>query len=67
MDIIRLRDEASLTQKQLAELIGTKQPAIARIENGDVMPSVQMLTKIANALHLKLTINFMPEQQIQIH
>lgn len=67
MEIIRLRDAAGLTQAELAHLIGTKQPAIARIENGETFPSVQTLSKIATALHQKLSISFLPEQKIQAH
>jgi DNA-binding XRE family transcriptional regulator len=34
-EIIRLRKKAKLTQKQLAEMAGTSQPAIARLESGE--------------------------------
>ena len=33
--IYEARNKAGLTQKQLAELIGTKQPVIARLEDAD--------------------------------
>ena len=33
--IYEARTKAGLTQKQLAELIGTKQPVIARLEDAD--------------------------------
>lgn len=48
------------TQKQLAKRIGTKQPAIARIENGSYMPSTRILQKIANAGKVRLEIRFVP-------
>jgi ribosome-binding protein aMBF1 (putative translation factor) len=35
-----LREQAGLTQKQLAELVGTKQSNIARIEDADYTGSV---------------------------
>jgi ribosome-binding protein aMBF1 (putative translation factor) len=42
------RNKAGLTQKQLAELIGTKQPVIARLEDADYEGhSLSMLQKIA--------------------
>lgn len=60
IEIIRLRDAAGLTQGQLAELIGTKQPAIARLESGESVPSVQTLYKIASVLGQTLTVQFSP-------
>ena len=38
--IIRYRIENNLTQKELADKIGTKQSAISRLENDDYNPSV---------------------------
>ncbi|CCU79057.1 hypothetical protein HSACCH_01059 [Halanaerobium saccharolyticum subsp. saccharolyticum DSM 6643] len=38
--IIRYRIENDLTQKELADRIGTKQSAISRLENDDYNPSV---------------------------
>jgi len=48
--VIRLRIEKGLSQKELAEKIGIKQSAISRLENGDYNPSVELLSKIAEAL-----------------
>ena len=36
--IARLRIEHGLTQAQLAALVGTKQPSIARLEHGQSQP-----------------------------
>ncbi|MDP9249040.1 MAG: helix-turn-helix domain-containing protein [bacterium] len=36
-----------MTQEKLAKLIGTKQPAIARVENGASLPNLSFLKKIA--------------------
>lgn len=45
------RTKAGLTQKELAELIGTKQPVIARLEDADYEGhSLSMLQKIARVL-----------------
>ena len=54
--VFEARLKKGLTQMQLAKLIGTKQPAIARLEAGNVswLPSLEMLFKIANALDAKL-------------
>ncbi len=48
--IIAARIKKGITQKELAEKIGTKQSAIARLESGDTNPTYAMLEKIASAL-----------------
>lgn len=52
--VIDARLKKDMSQKKLAKLIGTKQPAIARIESGSQLPSNLSLQKIANALGTKL-------------
>jgi len=54
--IIHLRKEKGLSQKELAELIGTRQSAISRLENEDYNPSVELLAKIARAFDKELEI-----------
>jgi transcriptional regulator with XRE-family HTH domain len=44
----------SMTQEKLADLIGTKQPSIARIEKGAALPSLSFLQKIADAFETQL-------------
>lgn len=56
--IIRKRLKKGLSQKQLAEKIGTKQSAISRLEGGNTNPSIAFLEKIAKALGGKLQISF---------
>ena len=56
--IIKYRIEQGLSQKELAEKIGTKQSAISRLENDNYNPSVEFLDKVANALGKKLEIRF---------
>lgn len=57
-EIIRLRIEKGLTQKDLANLMGTKQSAISRLENGSYNPSVEFLNRIAHTLGKELHISF---------
>ena len=55
------RTTAGLTQAQLAKLIGTKQPVIARLEDADYHGhSLQMLQRIAEALNQRLELRFIP-------
>ncbi|MHC1763403.1 MAG: multiprotein-bridging factor 1 family protein [Verrucomicrobiia bacterium] len=57
----RARENAALTQHELAKLIGTKQPVIARLENAKYRGhSLTMLQRIAAALNLRLEIGFTP-------
>ncbi len=59
--IYELRTAKGLTQKQLAELIGTKQPVIARIEDADYQGhSLAVLYRIAAALGCGVAVGFVP-------
>ncbi|HEX5744590.1 MAG TPA: helix-turn-helix transcriptional regulator [Archangium sp.] len=53
-----LREQQNLSQAELAARAGTKQPAIARIESGKVLPRLDLLHKIAAALGMRLEIHF---------
>lgn len=56
--MIRARTEASLTQAEVAERIGTTQSAIARLEAGKVSPSIATLQRYAAATGRQLRIGF---------
>ncbi|UMZ74746.1 helix-turn-helix transcriptional regulator [Natranaerofaba carboxydovora] len=56
--IIKIRNEKGLSQKELAEILGTKQSAISRLENDMYNPTVEFLNKIAKACDKELEINF---------
>ncbi|MFA6486083.1 MAG: helix-turn-helix transcriptional regulator [Candidatus Magasanikbacteria bacterium] len=55
--IIQKRLTKGFTQATLAQRIGTKQSAIARLESGSYNPSLIFMTKIAKALDAKLTVS----------
>lgn len=61
--IARLRIEAGLSQAQLAALVGTKQPSIARLERGQQQPTIEFLRKLGAALGKRLEISFVPMEQ----
>ena len=53
------RNAAGITQEQLAELIGSKQTVISRLESANYQGhSLSMLQRIANALGKRLEIRF---------
>jgi len=55
------RTSAGLTQQQLADLIGTKQPVISQLESADYEgQSIAMLERIAEALHLEVQLRLVP-------
>ena len=56
--LITLRKEKKLTQKELAELIGDKQSNISRLESGNYNPTLAKLKKIADCLNQRLEIRF---------
>jgi predicted transcriptional regulator len=59
MEIFRLREKAGLTQKQLADKVGTRQSVISRLEDADYRGhSLEMLRRIAEALDYRLEIRF---------
>lgn len=54
-----LREQAGLTQAQFAELLGTRQSVISRLENTEYgKVSVQTLLDIASALDIALSVRF---------
>jgi len=58
--IYEARTRARLTQGQLAELVGTRQPVIARLEDADYRGhSLSMLQRIARALNKRLDVRFL--------
>ena len=57
--IVALRTEAGLSQRQLAELIGTTASVICRLEDADYEGhSLTMLNRIATALNQRVEISF---------
>jgi len=56
------RTAARLTQTQLAQLVGTTQSVVSRLEDASYEGhSLSMLQRIAEALHRRIEIRFVPE------
>lgn len=55
-----LREARRLSQADLAAKVGTKQPAIARIESGRGIPRLDFLQRIADALGARLDVKLAP-------
>lgn len=54
--LAELRSSKKISQKQLEELSGIKQPMIARIENGDSIPRIDTLIRLLKPMGLTLKI-----------
>ncbi|HEY0037699.1 MAG TPA: helix-turn-helix transcriptional regulator [Longimicrobium sp.] len=54
VNVCQLRIEQGLSQKQLAEAAGLSQPRITEIERSDANPTLLTITRIANALGVRV-------------
>ncbi len=54
-NIRRLREEAGLTQRELAKKAGVSHSYISEVERGSTVPSVRLIEKIAKALGVRPT------------
>jgi ribosome-binding protein aMBF1 (putative translation factor) len=55
--IVRYRADRGLTQTQLAQLVGMKQPVIARLERGEQPPSLATLAKVTAGTAIKFHLD----------
>ncbi len=63
-EIVSLRKQHHLTQKDLADRIGTSQPAIARLESGNYTNiSLSFLRRVAKALDAVPEVHLRPERE----
>jgi ribosome-binding protein aMBF1 (putative translation factor) len=58
------RAARGLSQRELAELTGTTQSAIARLESGGRPPRIDTLLRIANALDCTLAVELRPRTNV---
>lgn len=58
--IAQLRILRGLTQAQLAEIVGSRQSYIARLENGSSIPSLSFLDCIAKSLDACVELRLIP-------
>lgn len=63
-EIRALREKKGLSQRELAERVGTTQSAIARLEAGNISPSLPTLDKIAAALGAEVSLTIVDMDQL---
>ena len=56
------RQDKGLSQRELAELVGTTQSAIARLERGGRPPRIDTHLRIADALECDLVVDLKPRR-----
>lgn len=63
--LLTARQQAGMTQEQVAAKMGVSQPSLARVEatldSHRHSPSLEMLRKYANAVNCKLEIRLIPQ------
>jgi transcriptional regulator with XRE-family HTH domain len=63
--VVAQRRGRSLSQRELAELTGTTQSAIARLESGGRPPRIDTLQRIAHALDCELSVELRPRTVLE--
>jgi transcriptional regulator with XRE-family HTH domain len=70
-EVLKARKRAGLTQDEIAARMGTKAPAVARIESGGGSkrhsPSIATLRRYAKAVGCKLEIKLIPHKAPKEH
>jgi predicted transcriptional regulator len=62
--VARLRILCGLTQAQVAEMAGTKQPCIARLESGKGQPTLSFLRRVVEAMGGRLEVRITPPEGV---
>ncbi len=60
MKVLSYRIEHGLSQRALAQQLAMKQPAIARLEAGDVTPSIDTLLRLSRGLGMGFHVDVTP-------
>ena len=60
--LVRHRADHGMSQRDVAEVLAMKQPQVARLERGEVNPSMEMLMRISAGLGIEFTIDVRPSK-----
>jgi transcriptional regulator with XRE-family HTH domain len=63
--VLAMRKQRGLTQKELAEKVGTTQAVISRLENVSVKPSLDTIVRIAEALDAVVEVQLKPLEYLK--
>ena len=64
-EVIEARKKKGLSQRDLEDLSGVKQPIIARMENGNSIPNLNTLLKVLIPLGKTLYIGDLPQTKMK--
>jgi len=64
--VLRYRNDHQLSQRDLAHKLDWKQPAVARLESGEVNPALETLYQLASRLRLHFIVQVAPTRQRHI-
>lgn len=56
-ELIKARIKYNMTQADVARKVGTKQSAIARLESGNINPSLEFLQRVAQVMGLSVHLS----------
>lgn len=60
IEVVRYRADHGLTQRALANLLGVKQPQIARMESGEHLPGYDTLVVLSGRLGIEFNLSITP-------
>lgn len=63
-EVAKLRMMRGLTQKELAERVGTHQSSISRLESGDGEPSLSFLRRVVKAMDGRLIVRVVANEDL---
>jgi len=64
-EVLMLRKRRGITQKELAEKVGTTQAVVSRLENASVKASLETIVKLAEALDAVVDVRLIPLEQVR--
>lgn len=63
--LVKFRAEHRISQTQLGRMLGMSQPAVARLESGEHVPTLPSLLRIADALDIEILVDIRPASRGQ--
>jgi transcriptional regulator with XRE-family HTH domain len=64
-ELLLLRKKRGITQRQLAEKVGTVQAVVSRLENASVKASLETIVKLAEALDAVVEVRLIPLEEVK--
>lgn len=61
--VLTYRTDRGLSQTALAKELGMKQPAVSRLEIGEVSPSIETLRRLSSVLGMEFLISIAPSDR----